>query len=736
MMKELMARHRGRVDGKTGAGDRPPSPVRDLGTTGPPSADEIEVKIPAADLRRPCDPPARGARAPSVEGPARRVERPLRRRRRPISPASGARFETAARRQDARILTFKGPARFEKGVKTREERETVVARRRRDGGDPRGGSGFDATFRYEKRREEWRFADCVDRARRDADRNVRRDRGRSAGDPPAVAALALDFAAAIPYSYAAALRSAGARTIRRCPTDMVFDVGDVTGRRVPTPTRTSPRPMSLPSRRRTRRAVSAGHRADPQAAPPLPERPARRARTSTRLRRRRRRAKRASISIISATRSRATSASSRANFRSSTSSGSRGSSGPPAPCATPRDLSRRRRLSRRQRRRGDRVRSRTRFSSAPPVAAAAPRRSSSSRTASPTGTRRFSPKGTASRASGAIGPTPLLYTGVCVLVARVSRHGSPPARPRSSPTSGSRSSPRAAGDRLGAPRRAPSPISAARAISSARRSKRSRALGPCRRGAGDFDAASRRPLADAPRRLRSEAERPRQARGSAPARGSARAPSGAASRSARVPASRAVSPPAASSRPARRYEDVLLWGRARRATPRRSPRLRARRPRRIRSRPSTNFTPSIADPRAGSRASGSFPCARRRARRPCDRGRPRGRSSPAWTPRWRERADVGTVEADRIVDASSRACPTHPGPARRRPVMMPGTHVVRAIQIMRAPIGPVDAARDVRACARRFRFRRRRSPTRRARPAMRYFNPTLTACVIAYVRAR
>lgn len=99
------------------------------------------------------------------------------------------------------VLTFKGPAQFSAGVKSREERETGVA-------DPDeldrilSGLGYRPRFRYEKHREEWSLERCV----------VALDEtpiGRFVeieGDPTAIREviprLGLDAADAIPYSYA------------------------------------------------------------------------------------------------------------------------------------------------------------------------------------------------------------------------------------------------------------------------------------------------------------------------------------------------------------------------------------------------------------------------------------------------------------------------------------------------------------------------------------------------------
>ena len=99
------------------------------------------------------------------------------------------------------ILTFKGLARFQGSVKTREEREVDVS----DAGEAEGilaGLGLERRFRYEKRREEWDFQGCV----------VALDETpigtfiEVEGDPPSIRkvflALDLDFTEAIPYSYA------------------------------------------------------------------------------------------------------------------------------------------------------------------------------------------------------------------------------------------------------------------------------------------------------------------------------------------------------------------------------------------------------------------------------------------------------------------------------------------------------------------------------------------------------
>ena len=99
------------------------------------------------------------------------------------------------------ILTYKGRARFQGGVKTREEREVEVS----DPDEAEGilaGLGLAKRFRYEKRREEWEFEDCVVAL----DETPIGKFVEIEGDPTAIrrviGALGLDFSEALPYSYA------------------------------------------------------------------------------------------------------------------------------------------------------------------------------------------------------------------------------------------------------------------------------------------------------------------------------------------------------------------------------------------------------------------------------------------------------------------------------------------------------------------------------------------------------
>jgi adenylate cyclase, class 2 len=98
------------------------------------------------------------------------------------------------------ILTYKGAARFQGGVKTREEREVEVS----DAEEAEGilaGLGLSRRFRYEKRREEWDLEGCVVAL----DETPIGNFVEVEGDPSAIrrvfVRLDLDFTEAIPYSY-------------------------------------------------------------------------------------------------------------------------------------------------------------------------------------------------------------------------------------------------------------------------------------------------------------------------------------------------------------------------------------------------------------------------------------------------------------------------------------------------------------------------------------------------------
>jgi len=182
--------------------------------------DEIEVKVPAADLDAVRD-RLRQARATLrsprhdesndlFDDPARKLS------------ASG-RTVRLRRAQGRAILTYKGTARFQDGVKIREEREVEVS----DAGEAEAilaGLGLERRFRYEKRREEWDFEGCVTAL----DETPIGTFVEIEGDPTSIrrliGRLALDFTEAIPYSYAE-LYARRRKEDPSLPPDMVFGAG-------------------------------------------------------------------------------------------------------------------------------------------------------------------------------------------------------------------------------------------------------------------------------------------------------------------------------------------------------------------------------------------------------------------------------------------------------------------------------------------------------------------------------
>jgi adenylate cyclase, class 2 len=179
--------------------------------------EEIEVKIPCSDLA------AVRARLQAMKAdlnsPRHFESNDLYddRERRLSSQGRTVRLRRAAGRA---ILTYKGPARFQGGIKTREERETVVA----DPGETEGilaGLGLERRFRYEKRREEWRAEGCVIAL----DETPIGTFVEVEGDPPAIrrvlVSLELDFASALPYTYAR-LYAQRREQEPSLPPDMVF----------------------------------------------------------------------------------------------------------------------------------------------------------------------------------------------------------------------------------------------------------------------------------------------------------------------------------------------------------------------------------------------------------------------------------------------------------------------------------------------------------------------------------
>jgi adenylate cyclase class 2 len=137
------------------------------------------------------------------------------------SLSGGGRTVRLRRAEGRAILTYKGRARFQNGVKTREEREVDVS----DGGEAEGileGLGLSRRFRYEKRREEWNLEGCVVAL----DETPIGSFVEVEGEPTAIrrvfVLLGLDFTEAIPYSYAELYRRRRERE-PSLPADMVWD---------------------------------------------------------------------------------------------------------------------------------------------------------------------------------------------------------------------------------------------------------------------------------------------------------------------------------------------------------------------------------------------------------------------------------------------------------------------------------------------------------------------------------
>lgn len=167
-------------------------------TASPGPPEEVEVKLPAPDLNavraklRSQAAELRTARHEEINDLYDDSDRKL--------SASGrtVRLRRAAGRS---ILTYKGPPRFQGGVKTREEREVEVS----DVHEAEAilaGLGLSRRFRYEKRREEWDIEGCVVAL----DETPIGNFVEVEGEPPAIrrvfVRLDLDFTEALPYSYA------------------------------------------------------------------------------------------------------------------------------------------------------------------------------------------------------------------------------------------------------------------------------------------------------------------------------------------------------------------------------------------------------------------------------------------------------------------------------------------------------------------------------------------------------
>jgi adenylate cyclase, class 2 len=189
--------------------------------TGSAAPEEVEVKLPCPDL------PAIRRR---LEGQGATRQSDLHEEVNDLyDDAAGHLAEKGAalrvrRAQGRVILTYKGPARFSGGIKTRQESEVLVADAGAGGSALEAilsGLGFARRFRYEKRREEWLLEGC----------SVALDETpighfvEVEGPPPAIrralVALGLDFSEAIPYTYAR-LYLERRREDPSLPEDMVF----------------------------------------------------------------------------------------------------------------------------------------------------------------------------------------------------------------------------------------------------------------------------------------------------------------------------------------------------------------------------------------------------------------------------------------------------------------------------------------------------------------------------------
>jgi adenylate cyclase class 2 len=166
--------------------------------TGGPRPEEIEVKIPAADL---------DAVRHRLEQMGGNRTRERHEESNDLYDHADGRLSSAGcslrlrRTPGESRVTFKGRARFEGGVKTREERETTVG----NAGEAEAillRLGFVRSFRYEKRREEWQLFGCAVALDETPIGHFVEVEGDPVAIRKAVVALELDFAAAIPYSYA------------------------------------------------------------------------------------------------------------------------------------------------------------------------------------------------------------------------------------------------------------------------------------------------------------------------------------------------------------------------------------------------------------------------------------------------------------------------------------------------------------------------------------------------------
>ncbi len=179
--------------------------------------EEREIKIPVADL-------AESRRILASAGAVPVSERHLERNAL-FDDADSRLFAAgkAVRVRHARgrgVLTFKGAASFDGPIKSREELEVEVS-------DPGlletilGRLGFAPRFRYEKRREEYRWKDCLIALDETPIGSFIEIEGESGPIGEAAMALGLRVEDAVKSSYAGLYRRARERN-SLLPPDMVF----------------------------------------------------------------------------------------------------------------------------------------------------------------------------------------------------------------------------------------------------------------------------------------------------------------------------------------------------------------------------------------------------------------------------------------------------------------------------------------------------------------------------------
>lgn len=178
---------------------------------------ETEIKIPVSDLA--------SCRAILASAGAVRVSERHLERNKLFDDAEGRLLAAgeALRVRHARgrgILTFKGPASFDGPIKRREELEVEVS-------DPAlleiilERLGYAVKFRYEKRREEFRWKECLVALDETPIGSFVEIEGEAGAIGEAVKGLGLDAANAARSSYAGLYRRAREKD-SRLPPDMVF----------------------------------------------------------------------------------------------------------------------------------------------------------------------------------------------------------------------------------------------------------------------------------------------------------------------------------------------------------------------------------------------------------------------------------------------------------------------------------------------------------------------------------